>query len=496
MDKGHRKWGTYVATDGGFFWYIYARYDWSAKNAWQQMEEYVDDYANQGVTDLSFNIFEQASLTPSQVWTWRGSKYGQTEENGIAVNYRDEPHVKACWDYYTGGDCDPLEILIAHTRKRGMNAWLTFRMNDSHYHGESTAFLRGEEFYRFYNEKRMVFGHTNGYFDTCFNFDDQQVRQHYLAYLEEQILRYDCDGVDLDFMRDIFCFEYWEKETEYYCEIMTDFISNVRDITKKAEEKFGHSIKLLVRVTRDVEQSRIYGFDAKAWIEKGIVDVIVPSPRWGSTDSAIPFADWVALTEGTDVEIYAGQELWLAIDMYDNPYQNTASVKGFAAAAYSQGVSKIYLSNYFTTKDIRHYDAWKEISTPENVYSGTRRHIVTYQENDMIPKGSVGYRPLPCSFEKEYAIKMYTGQIKNTDKLTVFCDFALSGEEIPEVTVGGVAATLSEQTEGAYYQVPKGKTLVYTLTGGAGETEQTVCFRVKNAATLYHLEILVESGKG
>ena len=106
--------------------------------------------------------------------------------------------------------------MIDELRNIGIKPWLTFRMNDAHYHGEQTAWIRGAEYYRFEKAEYMVYGNDNGYFDTCFNFEYAEVRGHYLAYLKEQIDRYDVDGVDLDFMREIFCFEYWKKDASYY----------------------------------------------------------------------------------------------------------------------------------------------------------------------------------------------------------------------------------------------------------------------------------------
>ncbi len=44
-------------------------------------------YADTDITDLLFCIFCQTSNTPTEVMTFRGDLYGQTEQNGKPVDY-------------------------------------------------------------------------------------------------------------------------------------------------------------------------------------------------------------------------------------------------------------------------------------------------------------------------------------------------------------------------------------------------------------------------
>ena len=68
--------------------------------------------------------------------------------------------------------------------------------------------------------------------------------------------------------------------------IMNGFIRSFKYIVKQAEEKFGHPIRITVRLTRDIDQSLRFGFDARTWAKEGLVDMIVPSPRWSNVDTA------------------------------------------------------------------------------------------------------------------------------------------------------------------------------------------------------------------
>lgn len=487
--------GTVVAIDADFLYFIHLQNNHSVEDAEQQIISYIADYAGHGITDLTINIFEQTSITPSQKWTWLGDKYNWKTEDGQPVDYTSDPFVTACRDYYTKGNCDPVEVMIRQARIHGIHPWITFRMNDAHYHQEPSAYLRGSEFYSLNRPGQKVYGNTYPYFDTNFNFEDPEVRSHYLGYIREQALRYDCYGIELDFMREIFCFEYWKKEPAYYCEIMTGFISDVNKILREAEVKFGHQMKLMVRLTRSIAQSRIFGFDAETWVQKGLVDVLVPSSRWESTDSHIPIDQWNALTKGTDVQIYAAQEIFLGRSIFPETVQTTETGKGFAAAAYGQGADKIYLSNFFTTNQTRYRDIWEAVSSPANSHKGVRRHLVTYQEDAMVPMGSTGFKPLPAQVSSAYTIPIHTGSLRKTDRMTLYCDISLQDADCLTVQVNGIAAERTAKQDSAFAHCIQGQLFSYELTGLAGSGAQTVSFAWSgtDSMILHRLEIKIET---
>ncbi len=46
----------------------------------------------------------------------------------------------------------------------------------------------------------------NDYFATCLDFAHQEVRDYFMALVEETLTRYDIDGLELDFMREPYLF--------------------------------------------------------------------------------------------------------------------------------------------------------------------------------------------------------------------------------------------------------------------------------------------------
>ena len=66
----------------------------------------------------------------------------------------------------------------------------------------------------------------------------------------------------------------------------------MRRLTREAEKRRGHPVRLGVRLMRDIEQNLIYGFDAETWVREDLVDLITVSPRWESSDGDMPVEEW------------------------------------------------------------------------------------------------------------------------------------------------------------------------------------------------------------
>lgn len=201
-----------------------------------------------------------------------------------------------------------------------------------------------------------------------------------------------------------------------------------------------------------------------AWL----VDVLIPSSRWTSTDSDMPIADWKKMAEGTDVEIWAGLETHLNEPIL----QSTETVKGFAAQYFDAGADKIYLYNYFRqrarerkTCDFEKQEdreiyllgveqdgfvpaVWDACSAVEKAKSGTRRHVVTYRENCTKPFREGEYRPLPMTLDGETAFTMQTGDCENK-RVTLFVGVA-QGDATPDITVDGTSVPRLGITDDAY----------------------------------------------
>lgn len=367
---------------------------------------------------------------PSKNATWLFSKCKWTEENNLAVDYSAYEYIFNAWDKYG----DIYALMLDEVKANGIRPWISLRMNDVHYSSAKTAYLRSIFYYEAENNGFMI-GSDYGYFASAFDYSNSEVRDMLLAYIEEVLLRYDVFGLELDFMREIFCFDYINNPD--CAEIMNDFMRQVADIVKKAEEKFGHSIKLMVRTSRSIENALTFGFDVKTWAEEGLIDVIFPSPRWEVTDSDIPVEDWKTLV-GEDIAVFAGLES----RNLNGSITTVEQVKGYGASFFSRGADGLYYQNYqyFNNRDVG-----VRMLTRETMSSGKQSFTVTYQ--DIVPEGSTGYKPYPFTIEEGVELPLNIGKIRADE--TVYLTISFNGEEgFPSVEINGIPSS-SVETPGA-----------------------------------------------
>lgn len=376
---------------------------------------YVDQYDNTQITDLAFNVFCQYSATPSDIWTDSTDKYLQTTENGVTVDYK--PLYEGIYQYYRHS-IDPYQVWFERCKTNGINAWLSIRMNDCHEPDEAASFLRSDFFYEA-RDKGWMIGEDYGYYRNCFDYAVPEVRQKMLDYTREQLLRYDVDGIELDWMREITCFDY--NNNPGCAAVMNDYMRETNSIVREAEAKWGHDIQIMARLQRDAEQCFAYGFDAVTWANEKLVDIIVVTPRWATCDSAMPLADWADKCKG--VKLYAGIETLVAKQGAD--FQATAEVvRGYAAQYLTAGADKIYLYNYYDNPlnpalASRNPAIFANCGQLETALNASRRHVVTYQ--DIAPDGYEPYKPLPLKITAYNTLNLpvETGYIPANAKVTL-----------------------------------------------------------------------------
>lgn len=423
----------------------------------------MDAYKNTGIANILFNIFAQYSAVDSDVFTTYADKFMQKEENGIAVNYKD--------DYigiYTANKeygIDPYSIWIAECRKNGINPWISVRMNDCHQPYEEASFLRSDFFYEAKAKKWMV-GEKYGYFKNAFNYYFLEVRKKMLEYIEEQINRYDVYGIELDFMRDIFCFDYINLQNDECIKIMNGFIREVRKIIKLAEKKWEHKIKIAVRLNRDIDQSKIFGFDARTWDKEGLVDIIIPSPRWRSSDSLMPIDVWKR--ELPHTTILACIETLVCMRSGEAVFTTDEIARGIAAGYLSDGADGIYLYNYFGEKSTkeRDYIVQRTCGSLEEIMKHSIRYVVIGQEETMAPRGTEPCMPLPMKLSGNRSeIVINTADIPKEKNASLIIGFSEGTPDTCEILLNGEACTDFEQID-----TPEPKNAM---------DENTVCYKCR-----------------
>ncbi len=392
----------------------------------------VDDYATTNITDLFFNVFCQYSAVDSQWWTSYGDKYEQKVENGVEVDYTKE--YSAIYKINRTYGMDPYAVWVERAREKGMRSWFSVRMNDCHCPDETVAFLRSDFFYEA-REKGWMVGDKYGYSRFCFDYAVPEVREKMLGYIRELLERYDLDGIELDFQREIICFDYQNQPDCHL--IMTEFMRQVKQIVTEAAEKWGHTIDIGTRLSRDLEQSKCYGFDAVTWAKEGLVDLVVPTPRWATNDDDMPIAAWKKALPG--VAVQAG------LDVLVNRQTFVAAMKAdvarsLAAKYLAQGSDGLYLFNLFLGHgqseaiDQQFYQIYDTCISIEKALQHPMRYILMWQ--DTVPVGYTPYKPLPVTLPAHGEAKNLTFNLGVLpEKSTCTLTLGLEGQMAEDVTV-------------------------------------------------------------
>ena len=239
--------------------------------------------------------------------------------------------------------------LVAYTLKRakekGMEAFITYRMNDLHFNDTTTHcpiwytdfWIQHPEYWQ--NDTTQ--GYNSG---GAFDFAIKEVRDRKLAIISEQLENYAdiIDGYDLDFMRFIVYFK--SGTGPQNAPLMTQLVKDIRQKVDEISAKQGRKILLSARVAPTVEQNMMKGLDIREWLRLGLLDFISTGVHWRG-DPAMPVAKFRE-EMGKDLNIpfyssiddggYRPREFW-----------SHGMHRGMCSHILSQGADGIYLFNYY-----------------------------------------------------------------------------------------------------------------------------------------------------
>ncbi len=246
------------------------------------------------VDTLLVCINAQVVYYPTKVGTLRGMDCTPDERrNWPASEQQRFRNVQAFFD----AGADPYAVLLAEARHRGLEALLTFRVNDAH----GNDFLR-TAFWREHPEYRLDKG--------ALNFRHDAVREYVFRLIEEAVQRYDCDGIELDFQR--FPTFFSDGKTAERVAKISSLVARVRALLDTEGAKRGRRLILAARVPSDYgrsapnyETARALGCDPVEWARKRWVDFLVVS-EFLFVRYDLPIKPWKKLIP--DVPIYGGIE--------------------------------------------------------------------------------------------------------------------------------------------------------------------------------------------
>ncbi len=382
-----------------FFW----TRDVPPGQAGEAIDRYVDEIANAGVTVFLCNSNARRTNYRSRVWDafWDGyAPDGPDDQPFLSSIPKGE--IPA----YRKGIGNMLKVhqqgvdypgrVIQRCRFRNISPWISLRMNDCHYNDIPNHPFHGG-FWR--DNPQLQRKNSPGYFATCLDYALPEVREFYLALVQETLDRYDLDGLELDFMREPYLFS--AKEEAPGTVILTEWLRQVRQRVQAAAAKRGHPIRLGVRVPSRPETAKAMGLDAVSWANEGLVDLLVVTPRWATLEYDLPIAQWRQLLGKANVTLVGGLEILYRPVPSGSPSQVSPELAlGAATLVLSEGADAVYLFNYFppTFSPSVYQSMLRSMTSLDFLSKLPRRVGITYR--DITGPGESYKAPLPAIGQK------------------------------------------------------------------------------------------------
>ncbi|MBM3824246.1 MAG: hypothetical protein FJ404_15385 [Verrucomicrobia bacterium] len=286
----------------------------------------------------------QVMYYPTKVGTLRGTL--SMPEERAKWSAHEQQRFENMQAFFNAG-VDPYAVILSEARRRGLEALLTFRMNDAH----GNDFLR-TAFWRDHPQFRL----GNGALD----FGSETVRDYVFRLIEEAVQRYDCDGLELDFQRFPTFFKTGTPE-ENTAKI-NSFVERVRQLLNAEGAKRGRQLVLSARVPSDYGQTRptyqqarsqTKSCDPAEWARRGWIDFLTVSEFLFTTET-LDLKSWRRHVKS--IPIYG------AIQPETKPSRNEGRCEfclgpegypKFARERWADGADGIYLFNFFTSREWR-----------------------------------------------------------------------------------------------------------------------------------------------
>ncbi len=298
-------------------------------------------FAGSRVDTVAVCVAAQVTYYPTSVGTMRGDDSTAGERAAWPPSERQR-HANVAALFAAG--VDPYALMLAETRARGREAWISFRMNDD----------RGDDFlrtrFRAEHPEWTIGGERSAGRDAL-DFGRDEVCEHVFRLVEEAATRYDADGVELDFNR----FPRFFRDDlpgEDRVRRMTASVWRVRGVLDRLSVERGRRVVLAVRVPSNggrtpptPHSARTVGCDVPAWVAAGLVDHVTVSgflPDRGD----LPVEEWIGALPGVS--------LAFGIECSTGAGQGNLSAEEYHAAAaklLGRGARGVSLLDCFTTRE-------------------------------------------------------------------------------------------------------------------------------------------------
>ncbi len=272
-----------------------------------------------------------------------------------------------------------MEVTCKFAHENGFEFFWSNRINDTHDSGH-----RPDKPYERWSKLKTE--HPEYLFGACgeslphgrwsaVDFSHKEIRDLCLQYYTEVCENYDVDGIELDFFRHLYLFKNVARggiATATQLDMLTDMLTQIREMTERVGMNKGNPILVLVRVPDSVEYCRSIGIDLEKWMAKGLVDIVVGSGYFRLN----PWKYLVSLGSKYGAKVYAG--LSEPRVKKENPLLKRLQNPVFrarSAAAWQAGIDGLYIFNEYNTRS----KYLSEIGSASKLKSKNNLYFVTYR---------------------------------------------------------------------------------------------------------------------
>lgn len=320
-DKTLPDFGVIFNIDGGI---TYNSLD--PKTAARRIEYHIDTAAGKPLRTLAYCVCSTSDLLqyPSQAgvhWGWRETSM----DSHPFFNFRVRSG-----EALTKTGFDGPRVAGERAKELGLYFFPSYRMNDGHfvnidpvYNSTSGKFWMQNSHLRIGTNGESPLK-SNPNYANLLDYTHEEVRQHRLKIIDEIIDRYQdiMDGIELDFTRSFYYFPFNEGSNKGH--LIFDLVEKVRIRLNKVGEKNGRKYYLMTRVASSLKRCDWIGLDIRSWMEKRLVDILVPAPRMG-TSFDIQREEMVTLAHEANCAVYPSlnQTMGWAFPFSENPSRHT-----------------------------------------------------------------------------------------------------------------------------------------------------------------------------
>ena len=289
----------------------------------------------------------------------------KTWHGGMAVDPADQYHNPKS---LAGAGQNPPAIVVDECHKRGIDAFVSLRMNDCHDGQHAKGTLPNVELATFKRQNPDWLVPDLDWW-TALNYAHPRVRKLKLRVVEEFFDRWNFDGIELDWLRHSLHFPRGtEQENAHH---LTGFMRTVRQSLNARAKRRGRPIEIAVRIPERLSWCKQGGFDVPTWLSEDLCDMLI----LGQGLTQLP-----TLGEFHDAMSNRRIPIYPCLATYGNGYSISPEsvVRGSADNLWHDGADGLYTFNWFFHGDWRK-QLLGDISEPSRLVGKNKRYTLTHR---------------------------------------------------------------------------------------------------------------------